>query len=74
MRVRVLKTLVALTVNTGDYNSVRIEQGMEIEYDDGRLTLEQAAPAHAKITEACKQAIVAQLPGLKQMSREARRG
>jgi hypothetical protein len=67
MRIRVLKAQVGLTINTGNFNSTRIDLGTEVDVD---LTLEDSATAQAQLTEALKQRVVAQVPSLRGISKQ----
>ena len=69
MRIRVLKAQVGLTINTGNFNSARIDLGAEADVD--HLALEQSVAPHAQLTEALKQRMVAQVPSLKTISKQA---
>lgn len=64
MRIRVLKAQVGLTINTGNF-----DLGAEADVD--HLTLEQSVAPHAQLTEALKQRMVAQVPSLKTISKQA---
>lgn len=74
MRIRVIKATIGLTVNTGDFNSGRIEHGAEADVggEEG-LTLEEARPQHDKLTEYLRRLVADNVAAVKQMSREARR-
>jgi hypothetical protein len=68
MRIRVLKAQVGLTINTGNFNSARIDLGAEADVD---LEIENSGPAHAQLIEALKQRVVAQVPSLKTITKQA---
>lgn len=67
MRIKTIKAQVGLTINTGNFNSTRIDLGAEADVD---LSLEDSATAHAQITEALKQRVVAQVPSLRGISKQ----
>jgi hypothetical protein len=53
----------------GNFNSTRIDLGAEADVD--HLTLEQSAAPHAQLTEALKQRMVAHVPSLRGISKQA---
>lgn len=69
MRIKLIRAQVGLTINTGNFNSTRIDLGAEADVD--HLTLEQSAAPHAQLTEALKQRVVVQVPSLKTLSKQA---
>ena len=68
MRIRALKAQVGLTINTGNFNSARIDLGVEADMD---LEIENSGPAHVQLIEALKQRVVAHVPSLKTISKQA---
>jgi hypothetical protein len=74
MRIKVIKATIGLTINTGDFNSGRIDIGAEADVggEEG-LILEEAATQHGKLTEYLRRLVVDEVARVKQMSREARK-
>lgn len=71
MRIKTISSTVGLTINTGNFSSARIELSAEADVD---LDLDISREAHAQLTEALKQRIVAQVSSVKEMSRKASGG
>lgn len=70
MRVTKVSASVGLTINTGNYNSGRIEMSAEAEV----LAGEDPAAAHLALTSMLKERVKAQVQSVVAMSREAAAG
>lgn len=70
MRITKVSASVGLTINTGNYNSGRVELSAEADVFDG----EDPAAAHLALTSMLKERVKAQASSVVAMSREASRG